>query len=160
VGIASNASFNVPASIIPLSAGPELMMVYVQSDTKIMVTTRTSATWTAPIFLYTALTNNRVALAPLPGGGAIMAFRGTDGKAYWSTYTSGAWSSVAALYSPNISISGSPAVTHGIGGKTAEIAFVQGDGKAYHASLSSGTWSVPETVGGTSLVGVAITSMP
>ena len=160
VDVAGPESFTVAPSIVALSAGPELMMVFVEQDAKVLFVTRTSGVWSAPVYIANALTNDRVALAQLPGGGAILAFRGQDGNLYWSTYTGGAWSAVAAFATPNVSIVGSPSVAHGIAGDTAEIAYVDGTARAYHARLAAGAWSTPALVGGANLVGVAITSTP
>ncbi len=161
VDLGSGGNFNIPAAIIPLGTGTDVMMVYVQSgNTQILWLTRTSGTWSAPAAVTNALTSNPVALAPLPSGGAILAFRGTDGYLYWSTYASGAWSTVAPFSSPNVAIDTTPAVTHGIGGDTAEIAYVAG-GTVYAARLAGGAWTTPPAaVGGTSVNGVAIAATP
>jgi hypothetical protein len=160
VDLAGNTNFNLTPAIAALSSGPELMMVYVQSDTKIMAMTRTGGAWSAPAYLNNCLTNDRPALTALPNGGAMLAFRGTDGMLYWSRYASGAWSPVAPFSSPNVAVSAPPAVAHGIGGNVAEIAFVEGDGKAYHARHDGTAWGAPVQVGGASLVGVAIATSP
>jgi hypothetical protein len=167
--VSTPASFTIPAQIIPLSAtpsGPELMMVFVQGS-QILFTTRTgtgtSTAWSTPAAINNCLTGNRVGLAPLPDGGAILAFRGQDTNLYWTVFSGGAtgtWSAVAALSSPNVSITAPPAVTHGISGDVAEIAFIQSDGMAHHARLTGTTWSTPVTVGGASLTGVALASAP
>jgi hypothetical protein len=75
-------------------------------------------------------------------------------------YSGSAWSAVAPFATPNQSIAGAPAVTHGVGGATAEVAFIDTTGKANHARLTGSTWSAPVLVGGVSLNGVAIASMP
>ena len=163
VDLAGGTSFNVTPSIIALGAGPELMETYVRSDTQLMFLTRTGGAWSAAAPITGCLTGDRVALAPLPGGGAILAFRGTDTNLYWSVYSAGVWSAVAPLTTPNVSVAAPPAVTHGIGGKTAELAFIEADGKAYHARLAGNLWSAPVQVGGVagvSLAGVAIASSP
>jgi hypothetical protein len=157
----ASANSTIPASIIALSAGPELMMVYVQNGgSQIMFTTRTAGAWSTPAPVTNGVTNDRVALAPLPGGGAIMAFHGSDDFLYWNLYSGGAWSPAAAFAAPNVSVSTTPAVTHGISGDTAEIAFVEAGGAAYHASLAGGVWSAPVLIGGTGLNGVALASWP
>jgi hypothetical protein len=161
-------NFNISPVIISLSAGPELMMVYVECDnvgctgstTQIGFMTRTAGLWSPPAAIANCLTNDRPALAPMPNGGAILAFRGTDTNLYWALYANAVWSPVTPFATPNQSIAGVPAVTHGVGGATAEIAFVESDGKAYHARLMGTTWSAPVQVGGASLNGVAIASMP
>jgi hypothetical protein len=159
VDIAEPEGFTVIPVIIPLNAGPELMMIFVQQGGQMQFATRTAGTWSSATSLMNCLTNDRPALAPLPNGGAILAFRGQDKNLYWSLYAGGAWSAVAPFATPNVSVDTSPSVTHGIGSDTAELAYVNG-GVAYHARLSGGAWSVLVTVGGTSLNGVAIAAVP
>jgi hypothetical protein len=152
-------SYTVSSVIVPLGAGPELMMVFVQQNAQVMFQTRSAGVWSAAAAISNALTNDTVALAPLPGGGAILGFEGQDTNLYWAEYSGGSWSAVAAFATPNVSIAGSPAVTHGIGGDTAEVAYVSG-GAAYHARLTGGAWTAPVAIGGTALVGVAIAAIP
>ena len=152
-------SFTLAPSIIPLSAGPELMLIFMNQSAQIFSVTRSAGTWSTPVTITSAFTNDPVALAPLPNGAAILAFRGTDSNLYWSLYSGGAWSTVAPFSTPSQSVDVSPAVTHGIGTHTAEIAFITG-GVASSASLSGGAWTAPVTVGGTGLLGVSIAASP
>jgi len=156
----NSSGYVIPPAVIALSAGPELLMAYVDASNGIEFVTRTSGVWSSPQAISNALTNDPIALAPLPGGGAILAFRGQDSNLYWSEYRSSAWSAVTALSSPNVAIAMAPAVTHGVAGDVAEIAFVEGDGRAYAARLSGGMWSAPTLVGGASLAGVSIAAAP
>lgn len=150
----------IPPAIVALTSGPDLMIVFAEQDKQIRFTTHTSATgWSTPLAIANCLTGDPVALAPLPNGGAILAFRGTDFNLYWSVYSASGWSKVAGFASPNVSVDTTPAVTHGIGGDTAEIAYLIG-GVAYHARLSGSAWLAPVTVGGTALNGVALAAAP
>jgi len=162
VDLAETATFTVPSAIIPLSAGPQLMMVYVEAVTaRLLYVTRSLGVWSAPTAITGALTNNAVALAPLASGAAILAFRGQDSNLYWTLYSGGAWSTVAALQTPNVSVQTSPSITHGIGTDVAEIAFIETtNGAAYSSSLTAGGWTIPTLVGGASLTGVAIAATP
>jgi len=121
---------------------------------------RSAGQWSQAAAITGATTNDPVGLAPLPGGGAILAFRGQDTNFYWSIYSAGAWSAVAPLSTPNVSIARPPAVTHGISGDVAEAAFIESDGNAYHVRLTGSSWSAPVLVGGASLGGVAIAAAP
>jgi hypothetical protein len=152
----SLSSFTVPPAIVALDTGPELLMTFVQQDTSIAFALRTGGVWSAAPTIANCYTNDRVALAALPGGRVILAFRGTDGNLYWLTWSGTAWSPVAPFSTPNVMISGPPAVADGANGHVAEIAFIESDGAVYTASLSGVVWSTPVTVGGTNLVGVAI----
>ncbi len=152
--------FAVPPTLVALTTGPELMVVWMES-TQIKFATRTTSTWSAPADITNGFTSDPVALAALPGGDAVLAFRGTDGKAYTALYTAGVWSSPTALATPNVSIVGSPALAPGIGAVTAEIAYVAAaDTAVYHARLTGGVWSVPVLVGGSGQTGVALASKP
>jgi hypothetical protein len=152
----------IPTAIVTLSGGNNQLLVYVDVSTQIQYLTRSGITaWSAPLPVAGATTFTPVALAPLPGSDAILAFRGQDGKLYSTVYSfiAGTWSAVAPFSSPNVAVDTSPAVTHGIAGDTAEIAYVAA-GKAYHARFSGGTWSAPVLVGGSGLTGVAIAAAP
>jgi len=146
-------------TVVALTYGVVVFSIFVQG-LSIGYVTRTGGVWSSPSYLLNCLTNDRVALAPLPNGGAIVAFRGQDKYLYWLVYSGGTWSAVAPFATPtNVSADGSPAVTHGIGGVVAEMAYVTG-GTVYHARLTGSTWSAPVTVGGASVAGVAIASAP
>ncbi len=153
-------SLTIEPSLIALDVGPELMMMFAQQSGQILFATRTGGVWSAPAAITNALTGNPVGLAPLPNGGAILAFRGTDTNLYWSVYASGSWSTVAPFQAANLSITGSPALTHGVSGDVAEIAFVDDSGHANASSLSGGVWRAPTLLGGTNMVGVSIASSP
>jgi hypothetical protein len=157
--VGHNPAYVIPTAVIPLSAGPQLLATYVDNNSRIMFMTRTGGAWSAPVYINNCLTNDPVALAPLPNGGSILAFKGQDTKLYWSVYSGGSWSAVAAFSTPNVAVDVSPAVTHGIAGDVAEIAYVSG-GFAYHARLVGSAWSSPVLVGGASLNGVANAAAP
>ena len=153
-------------AIIALTTGPTLMIAYVRStDAKILFTTRTGAVWTAPALIdANSFTADPVALAALPGGEAVLAFRGLDQKLYFSRYTpagSTVWSPPGPLVVPNVMSPSRPAIAAGVGGFDAEVGFINSaDSKAYHARLTGLTWSAPVVVGGTSLTTIAIASAP
>jgi hypothetical protein len=153
-------------ALIALTTGPSLMIVYVRStDAKILFTTRTGNVWTAPALIdANSFTADPVALAALPNGEAVLAFRGLDQAIYFSRYTPAgapAWSPPAPFAVPNVTTPSQPALAAGVGGVDAEIGFINAiDGKAYHARLTGTSWSVPVMVGGTQLTTVAIVSAP
>ena len=154
-----------PAIIAP-TTGPALMIVFVRStDSKILFTTRTGNVWSAPTVVdANSFTADPVALAALPGGEAILAFRGLNQGIYVTRYNpAGAplWSPPQPLAVPNVTTPSRPALAPGVGGIDAEIAFVNAvDGKAYHARLAGMTWSAPALVGGTSLTSISLASAP
>lgn len=154
-----------PAIIVP-TMGPALMVVFVRStDSKILFTTRTGNVWSAPTAIdANSFTADPVALAALPGGEAILAFRGLNQGIYFTRYNPGGaplWSPPQPLATPNVTTTSSPALAAGVGGVDAEMAFVNAvDGVAYHARLTGMTWSAPVAVGGVMLTTIAIASAP
>ncbi|MCS6901419.1 MAG: hypothetical protein RMJ98_17355, partial [Myxococcales bacterium] len=110
-----------------------------------------------------ALSDDPPALVGLPGGGALVAFRGTDGKIYWSTWNGSAWNQAAALIpgGANPKIKSGPSLARGLLGD-AELVFIQDDalGAISHATFTKGSWEAPSIVGGTGLVGAAIARTP
>jgi hypothetical protein len=152
----------IPAAIITLAGETDQMLVYVDNHSAIQSLTRTGpGGWSAPAAIVNCFTDDPVALAPLSAGGAILAFRGQDGKLYWTVYsaTGASWSQMAPFSTLNVTVDTAPAVVHGIASDTAEIAYVSG-GAAYHARLQGSTWSTPVLVGGSGLTGVAIAAAP
>jgi hypothetical protein len=165
VDLAGNTNFNLTPAIAALSSGPELMMVYVQSDTKIMAMTRTGGAWSAPAYLNNCLTNDRPALTALPNGGAMLAFRGTNGTLYAMPYSAATgWGSTAPVnLAPAATIPSPPALVKGVGAADVELAFVDGAdmGRVKHMRFSAGTWTGPDPVGAaTGLARVALASGP
>jgi hypothetical protein len=157
--IGGSNTYTIPTAVIPFDGGPQELIVYVDGNNKVMFMTGSGMSWSAPVYINDCLTNDPVALAPLPNGGAILAFKGQDGNLYWSVHSGGMWSAVAPFATPNVMVDATPAVTHGSAGDVAEIAYVSG-GRAYHARLIGNTWSTPVLVGGAGLTGVAIAAAP
>jgi hypothetical protein len=167
----TGSKLGLSPAIVALSSGAELMVVYVNDDSnqpddkKIFWSIRTSGAWAAPLKISDAVFTDEVpALAPLAGGAALLAFRGTDGKPYTLRYTAGAnppWGAPFGVDNPNPSVASPPVVARGVGGVDAELAYVsQGTGSAAHCRLTGLTWSAPVVVGGTGLDHVAIASAP
>ena len=155
-----------PALVALSAPGPDLLVVFVRkSDSKILFTTRTGNVWSAPAVTDEgSFSADPVALAALPGGAAVAAFRGLDGEIYFTRFTPGAappWSIPGPLATPNFSTPSSPALAPGVGGADAELAFANGsDGLAYHSRLTNMAWSAPVAVGGSMVTRVALTSAP
>lgn len=148
-----------PAAVA-LSSGPELMVVFVRkTDMLLAWTTRSAGVWSAPATIAQTSTNDPPSLCALPGGGAVLAFRGQNGQVFTSIYTPGApsWSAPSALAA--ITTPAPPAVARGIDGADAELAFIDSaGGEVLHARLMAGAWSVPELVGGSGNTSIAMTS--
>jgi hypothetical protein len=162
-GLAGQLSLT-PAIITP-TMGADLLIAFVRkTDARIVFTTRSGGTWTAPAPIDTnALTNDPVSLAALPNGEAVLAYRGQNGKVYWSRYSPSAnppWTVPAGVTATNYTTPSTPSVAAGVSGADAEMVFVDGaTGAANHARLTGTTWSTPAAIGGSGLVRVAIASM-
>jgi hypothetical protein len=158
------ATVSLTPAIVALTSGPDLMIAYVRvSDARIVYTTRTGAAWSTPAPIDTnALTNDPVSLAALPGGEAVLAYRGQNGKVYWSRYKPTSvpiWTPPTGVTATNYSTPSTPAVAAGAGGADAEMVFVDGaTGAANHARLTGTTWSAPVVIGGSGLTHAAIGS--
>jgi hypothetical protein len=160
-GLYNDTNITVSPTIVAMTQGPELMVAFVRgSDNAIVTITRTGGTWASSVVVSNATTQSRPALAALTNGNAILAFRGTDTNLYYSVYSSGAWSAVAAVATPNVSANNPPALTAGVGAATAEMVFVKSDNLAYHTRLVGGAWTTPASFGVTANWNVAIARSP
>lgn len=159
----------IPPAMIAMTGGSaELLAVYARdADYKIMSTARSSGTWSTPALVdanafLSGSTNEPVALAPLAGGKAVMVYRGTDSKAYFSRFDpaqSPAWTAPAPLVSgTNPAVASLPSVATGVCGADAVAAYVETGVGAKVVTLAGSAWSAPDAVPQTSaaqFVGVA-----
>jgi hypothetical protein len=147
-------------AITELGAGGDVLIAFI-SGSQIRWVARTAGAWGASDIVPMALSNTQPALAPIAGG-AVLAFRGTNGKVYTSLFSVAGptWSMPVALDNGNAETLKPPALAAGLAGADAELIYVDSaTGKAFHARLSNMTWSAPEVVGdGAS--GAAIASAP
>jgi hypothetical protein len=156
--ISNNADFNwqISPEAIALTAGPELMVVFVSTTSEIRYATRTSGIWSSSALVPGATTNDRVALTALPGGSAALAFRGQDGNLYQSGWNGATWSAPSQVAQ---NITGTPSIAPGAGAPALEVAFIS-SGSARHTRYVSGAWTTPTVVGGSNLTSVAIATAP
>ena len=161
------AKTDVTATIATLAGGQEdLLIVYVLAANSqigwIARKSGASPTWTSGATITDALTMDRVVVAALPDGGAVIAFRGLNSGVYTSIYKPGAnpaWSAPAALAALSYTTPSHPAIAPGIGVAQAELAFVDSvTGAVLHARLVNGAWGAPEVVGGADLQFVGMAS--
>lgn len=142
-------------SIVTLKGGAaDRMIVFVRvTDARILYTTESAGVWSAPVVIDTnALTSDRVSVAALPGGGAVLGYRGQNGKVYWSRYTPGSsppWTAAAGVTAANFDTPTPPVLAPGASGAEAEMVFIDAtSGSVKHARLNGAAWSAPITVGG------------
>ena len=152
-------------TIVRLDQGAELLMVFQRKPSDaVSFVTRTGGTWSASADLPDTLTNEPVALAPLSGGRAVAAFRGTNAQIYSMIYdpsNAPVWSDPLPLASPNPTTATPPALAAGVNSADAELVYVDGTTQSVmHSRLTGSSWSTPALVGGTDLGSVAIASHP
>ena len=145
----------LPPSIVALSGGAsELLAVYLRvTDYKVMAVARTSGTWGTPMLIDTnAYSNDPLAVGALPGGKAIIVFRGSDDKPYFTTWDgTSTWTAPAAVDATNDpTIASVPSIAPGVCGADAIVAWAESGGGVSYASFAGGAFGAPEPVGGTS----------
>lgn len=147
----------IPPTLLALQGGAQdLLIVYPRNtDYKIMATARANNTWTTPVLVdanafLSGSTNEPVALAAIGGGRAVMVFRGTDSKPYFSLYDpkqGNPWTAPAALVSgTNPNVDSLPSIATGVCGADAVAAYVESGAGVKVTALTGSTWSAPEPV--------------
>ena len=157
----------LPPVMIALSGGAsELLAAYLRvTDYKVMTVARTSGTWTAsPMLVDTnAYSNDPVALAPLPNGKALLVFRGSDKKPYFSTWDGATtWTPPAPVVtSNNPVVLSTPSAAPGVCGADAVVAWAESGGGVRYATFTSGAFSTPQSLSGTTGAKfVAVATLP
>ena len=154
-----------PTILALTGSAADLLVVYLRkTDRHLMFAARTLATWSAPAEVYdtagnVAFSDDPVALAPLAGGGAVVAFRGSDLKPYFSRWNATTWSAPAPLVAgTNPTLASPPSLAAGVCGGDVLAAFVDTTGAVKVATLSGSSWSPPSPIvgaAGMTYVGVA-----
>jgi len=145
----------IPPAIVTMNGGgSELLAAYLRiTDYKIMSVDRKSGTWsTSPVQVnVNAFTDDPLALAALPGGKALLVYRGSDKKPYFSVWDGQAWSvPAAALGATNPSIASAPSAAAGVCGADAVVAWAETGGGVVVVPFSAGAFGSPQSVAGTS----------
>jgi hypothetical protein len=169
VKIGSDTLPSGPATSPPViaamdSGAKDLVVVYESAaDTKLYSFARdaSSKQWSGPTLVNaTAFTHEAATLAPMAGGRAIVAWRGTDGLGYTSAFdaSAGAWTAPVPLVAgTNPPVASAPSLAPGNCGDDAVAAAVS-NGGVIVARYAGGAWRAPVTVAGISgaqFVGVA-----
>jgi hypothetical protein len=154
----------VSPAIVALSGGAsDLLAAYLRNaDYKVMAVARTAGTWTpSPMQIdVNAFTNDPVALAPLPGGKALLVFRGTDQKAYFSTWDgTSTWTAPAPV--TTAVVLSTPSIAPGVCGADAVVAWAESGGGVRWSTFTAGTFSSPQSLPGTNGAKfVAVATLP
>ncbi|MDC0743510.1 hypothetical protein [Polyangium mundeleinium] len=160
--IAGKAASATPG-IVALASGPELVAVFANEAGSLHWLSRKGAVWTSPQSIEGASSLDQPILAPLPGGGALLAYRGTDQRLYtarlstgdaptWSTPAQGAGGKNPVLLAP-------PALTRGGKGAEAEMIYADNLNTVYSTRLVGGAWLTP-TFAGSASGRLAIATLP
>ncbi len=156
----------LPPAIVALTGGAsELMAAYLRNgDYKVMAVDRKSGAWnTTPTLIDTAAyANDPVALAALPGGKALLVFRGSDKKPYFSTWDgSSTWTAPAPVATTNPAILSTPSIAPGVCGADAIVAWAESGGGVSVATFTGSAFAKPVAISGTSGAKfVAIATLP
>ena len=167
VNVVGSLAQRSPALVALTGNGPELLLAWVNHDplstdhTKVAFVTRSGAVWSAPALVGAdVFTGEDIALGALPGGEALLTYRGTDDKAYAVRYANGSWGVPQGIATPNPDVAAAPGVTAGVGGFDAELCYAGSDGVAYHLRLDASGFTTPAAIGGSALVYCAIAAIP
>jgi hypothetical protein len=156
-GLSSGSGPTLPPALCVRDGGQDLVVVLARSsDGALQFATRTSGVWSAVGAVPGASSQEAPSLAPLPGGGAVVAFRGTNGLPYASTWDPALGWDAAPTQVSILSTPSTPVVVRGVGGQKAELLMTSG-GALLHARLGQSGWIAPVVVGGDdeTLVGAA-----
>ncbi|MDI3290629.1 hypothetical protein [Polyangium sp. 15x6] len=160
--IAGKAAPATPG-IVALDAGPELVAVFANEAGSLHWMSRKGIVWTNPQPIEGASSLDQPSLAPLPGGGALLAYRGTDQRLYtarlstgdaptWTVPVQGAGGGNPVLVVP-------PAITRGGKGAEAEMIYADNLNSVYSTRLVGGAW-LPRAFAGSASGRIAIATLP
>lgn len=165
IDVSGTASVDVTPAVAALAAGADgdaLIVFVAVSDGTLRWTRRVSGDWSAPASIAQALTNEAPTVAATAEGGAVVAFRGTNGGVYAAVFDGdgGSWSAPERVV-PVVTTLSTPAVATGIGPAAADLVYVDAaTGDVAHVRLLGDRWSDVSVVGGTALTAVALASSP
>ena len=129
-----------------------------------MAVVRTNGAWSSPALIDpNAFSNDPVAAIGLPNGKALVVFRGSDQKPYFSTFdgTSTWTTSAPVLGATNPTIESLPSIAPGVCGADAIVAFVEAGGGVVTVPFSSGAFGSTTSITGTSGAKfVAVSTLP
>lgn len=147
-GLSAGAGPTLPPAVCVREGGADLVVVLVRSsDGALQFATRAGGVWSAVGAVPGASSQVAPSLAPLPGGGAVVAFRGTNGLPYASVWDPVQGWDAAPTQVSVLSTPSTPVVTRGVGGQLAELVMTSG-GQVLHARLGPNGWVAPVVVGG------------
>ncbi|MEO7109607.1 MAG: hypothetical protein ABI183_04130 [Polyangiaceae bacterium] len=119
----------------------ELMLVFTRkTDFKLMSMTRTGGVWSTPTEINTtAFATEPFQVTAIAGGGAIIAWRGSDTHGYVTVYNGTNWSTPNAI--APFAINSSPAVSVGNCGSVAVAAYAKSAGNVEMVRYDGSSWA-------------------
>jgi hypothetical protein len=159
-GIAGHVASITPR-IVALTQAAELLVVYTDSAANdLYYTIRSNGTWSAPLAIVGASSDDLVALAPLAAGGAVLSFKGTDSHLYTTVLSAGApftWTTPAkGVMGADPVLVSTPAVATGATGAQAELLYLDNSAYVlYAARMNGGAWGAA-TYNGTASTNLAL----
>lgn len=167
LGMPADLSENVIApTLINLDAGgTKRLLVYARkTDFKVMASVYDMGAWGAPVSIHAnAFAKTPMTAVALAGGGALVAWRGDDTKAYYAVYDPLAgtpWGAPQPFFpAANPALESQPALAAGACGADAVAAFAEVGGGIKVTRRVGGAWQAPVSVtstGGAKWVGVAM----
>lgn len=130
----------------------DMLMVYAGNDLLIHVAARVSSNkaWNTPILFDTAASSSELALQALPGNKAMLVYKASNNKGYYSVWTESTGFAPPAELIPgkNPELASVPSITRGQCGSDATIAYAQKDGAVKILRYAAGAMSGPFDVGG------------
>jgi hypothetical protein len=160
-GVANQGASITPA-IVSLTTGAELLVVYTDSAAHgLMFTVRTAGAWSAPTPIAGTASNDRISLAPLAAGGAVLSYRGTDQHLYTTILSATApytWSApVIGVMGADPLLQSSPSVATGGIGAEAELLYLDATSFIlYSVRMNNGAWGVPVASFGSATYSIAV----
>jgi hypothetical protein len=146
-----------PAVVFRHGTGKAIVSYLELGTGRLMWTEGWANTWTSPIAVHAqALSSSSPALAALPNGDVVLAYRSTSNTVFASVL-SGASFGAPVLVHPSLGTTETPAVAPGVGGHLAELSWVSG-GSVQHSSLGTSGWSGPVAVAASGHKTVALAS--
>ncbi len=156
---AQQVNINIPPVLIPMNGGAAEVMGFWPWNQlgPVRWARRTNGVWGGAADVPMVLTNGRVDAAAAPGGNAAMVYRGTDDKFHAMAFVAAinSWQGPSNIPG-NPTITGTPAITQGVGGFVAEAVYIS-NGQVWHSRFNANfVWSAPVLVGGADIRSVAL----
>lgn len=151
VGLGGTSPTIAPVIVRLNSASPDLLVVFARGPlpSQLWYATRSGGVWSASQPVGSIITNDRLSLTALPGGGAALGFRATGGEVSTALFIGSppTWAAPAILTTPGtVTTEFAPSVAHGVADATLELAYTSG-GRVFHTRLIAGKWTPPAQVG-------------